>query len=167
MRQAIHKLVEAVRSLKLSTVDRNGAEHLVIGLSREEMSDRLLDLHAALAAYDKDGDGELIEARRMREAIGEIFRWIKIQGLSVDEPLDIVARVLGAEERKKGGGYEIMPAFAPKHVRKRKGWKPQLALPGERLTAMRSLSDHQKLASTMDQVVDRMGAAVSGPGIRG
>lgn len=162
MRQAIHRLVEAARNLKLSVVDRNG-RHLVIGVQRDEMQERLLELHDALEQVDQDGATDVVDARRMREALDATFRWIKTQGLSIEEPVDIVAKVLGVEgTTKKDAGYEIMPSFAPQHERKRKGWKPVLALPGERLTTMRTISDHQKQAGKMDQVVDRMGAVAPG-----
>jgi len=163
MRPAISRLVEAVRALRLSVSQDVEGRKLAIGVPKSSLTDHLIDIHDALAEFDADGAPEVVDARRMREALNEVFRWIKVQGLSIDEPAHLVADILGIEGKKKSNAsYEILPSFAPKHVRKRKTWKPALTLPLDRMKTMRSISDHKKNAAVMEQVVDRMGVIIPG-----
>ena len=162
MRAAISRLIEAARGLKLSVTEEDRGRKLAIGVSRDELTERLIELHDALEAADADGAADM-DPRRTREAFNELFRWIRLQGLSIEEPAALVAATLGVEVKASASsGYDIMPSFSPRHERKKKGWKPTLTLPLERLRTMKSIGDHAKVANNMDQVVSKMGDAAPG-----
>lgn len=160
MRKTLIDLVEAVRGLKLSFASRNDDRRVRVGIQASALPGHLLVIYDALEAFDADGGVTLDdagEADRMRKALDATFRWIKTQGLSTDEPLDLVAEALGAKAEKKRASYDILPAFAPQHVRKKKSWKPRLSLPADQLHVMRSIDDHRKVAFDMQQVIMRIG----------
>lgn len=158
MRQAVVNLVEAVRGLCLA---RSGGAHGVkIALAPQALPPQLLLLLDAFEQVEREGgtaaDDELAKVKAGLEGV---FRWIKLQGLSTDEPLDILAQALGGKARKKPKSLTVMPTFAPSFQGK-KSWKPKLGLGrGIGDLAPTSLDEHRKVASEMDQVTAKMGAA--------
>jgi hypothetical protein len=172
MRKTIVDLIEAVRGLGLSSVMRDGQRHLKVGVDPLAFQEALMRVSDALEAVDADSaPAAEDDAARMRAALDSTFRWIRLQGLSTEEPLALVAEALGQKGKKRQASYDILPAFAPQHKRK-KGWKPRLSLPRNQVATMRTIDDHRKAAADMDQVNLRMGAVLpaeetySGPGMR-
>ncbi len=64
----------------------------------------------------------------MKAGLEGVFRWIRLQGLSTDEPLEILAKAMGKGERKRKA-LVAMPAFMPGFARK-KPWKPKFRVGG-------------------------------------
>ena len=160
MRKTFIDLVEAVRGLRLSR-SRGSDDRVTLGIEPAQLPRQLVAIHRALEAFDADGgvslDDQTADAGKLRQALDATFRWIRTQGLSTDDPLDLVAEALGSKtDKKKRAAYDILPAFAPQHVRK-KSWKPKLSLPIEQLSVMRSIDDHRKVAAGMQEVIMRIG----------
>lgn len=160
MKQSIFKLVEAVRALRLSYTEAEGKRRIRLGIPAEIVQDRLLDIHDALE--EADADGALLissdETERLNDALNGVFKWIRIQGLALDEPLTIVADAIGLKRKKKPGTYTIMPSFAPAAVRK-KAWNPKMSAIGDDIDVMRTLAQHRRNAENMHLTASRMGAA--------
>lgn len=160
MKQSVIKLVEAVRALRLSYTEAGNKRRVRLGIPAETVQDRLLDIHDALEAADADGamliDGE--ETERLNDALNGVFKWIRIQGLPLDEPLSIVADAIGLKRKKKAGAFTIMPSFAPAAVRK-KAWNPKMSAVGDDIDVMRTLAQHRRNAESMQLTTSRMGAA--------
>lgn len=166
MRQSIVNLVEAVRGLKVARTGQPAPHCVRIGggdrESALEFPERLLALAEALEAFDRDGGAEAGDAEldRIKQGLDGVFRWIKLQGLSTDEPLDIMAVALGGKARKKPKTLSLLPSFTP-GFGKRKTWKPKLST-APRLDGSRSLetmAQHVELAAGMAEVVSKLGAA--------
>lgn len=160
MRKTLIDLVETVRGLRLSFSAKGEDRRVKLGIDPTALPSHLLAIHDALQAFDADGgvafdDAE--ESGRLRKALDATFRWIRVQGLSTDEPLDLVAEALGSKKERRKAAYDILPAFAPQHVRKKKGWKPRLQLPADQFHVMRSIDDHRKFAADAQQVLMRIG----------
>ena len=157
MRQAVVNLVEAVRGLCLA---RASSGHGVrIGLQPQALPPQLIAILDALEQVDRDGGHGEDELAKVKAGLEGVFRWIKLQGLSTDEPLDILAQALGGKARRKPKALTVMPTFAPSYERK-KAWKPKLNLArgiGDGLPT--TLDDHRKTALAMGEVASKMGAA--------
>ncbi len=161
MRQAVVNLVEAVRGLCLAR--SSGGHGVRIGLQPQALPPQLLALLDALEQVDRDGGAGEDELAKVKAGLEGVFRWIKLQGLSTDEPLDILSQALGGKARRKPKALTVMPTFAPSYQRK-KAWKPKLNLArgiGDGLPS--SLDDHRKAAFDMGEVAAKMGAAAPRP----
>lgn len=153
MKPSFSRLIEAVRGLKLVRARSGSAPAIRLGLHPDTVQPALGELFDALEGVDADGSAttDLDDPARLKEALNATFKWIRMQGLATDEPLALVAEALGTKAEKARKGYQILPAFAPEHVRK-KTWKPKLSLVGTEAEPMLTLADHRKNAARMGEV---------------
>jgi len=162
MRQAIINLVEAVRGLKLSRTHQPAPHCVKIGVAARELPEQLLTVLDAFEALEREGGAGLAdqELDNIKAGLDGVFRWIKLQGLSTDEPLAIMAQALGAQGKKKPKSFPLLPSFTPGFT-KRKSWKPKLSIaPGfSGAKTLDSMEEHIQQAKAMGEVVAKMGAA--------
>lgn len=160
MRQAVVNLVEAVRGLRL--VRSSGAHGVRIALPPQELAPQLIEVLEALEAVEREGaNPEESELAKVKVGLEGVFRWISLQGLSTDEPLEILAKALGKGERKRKA-LVTMPVFAPGFARK-KTWKPKFRVGGTGEfgdSVPRTIEEHRKVAFVMDQIRNSLGSAV-------
>lgn len=167
VRKSVVDLVEAVRALNMRRAETGGVERVRIGLAAGEAEERFLALQKALEALDAEGGlaaespAADTDASKLRTALDSVFRWIRLQGLPVDEPLEQVAEALGEGKRKKkAAGYQKLPVFAPNGFKKKMSWKPKMHIVGVLdMKGRMSMSDHRARSADFQQVVMKMGAA--------
>jgi len=159
MRQAVVNLIEAVRGLRLAR--SSGTHGVRIELGAADLAPNLLATLEALEAVERDGgDSVDEELAKVKMGLEGVFRWIRLQGLDTDEPLEILARAMGGRPPRKHKAPASMPTFAPNFA-KRKQWKPKLSLAqGLGSDNPRTLEEHRKVAFVMDQVRASLGDAV-------
>lgn len=168
MRKDIVDLIEAVRALSLVPTGEVGPRCVRIEGDPKLLPERLLAVAKALEAVDAKGAAaateESVDLGKLKSAIDGVFRWIRLQGLKTDEPFDIIAQALGGSAKSKGKKLETMPVFALT-FKPKKQWKPRVSL-GKRLEdekAPETIEEHREMATKMNEVISKMGAAAPMP----
>lgn len=175
MRKEIHDLIEAVRRLDIRISDGSLPGCVKLGGPAMDFPARLMEVQRALEAVDKAGgadaalgdssvsaDAAAAQAAQLRTAIDGVFRWMRVQGLDVSEPMEIVGDALEVPQGKRKKSYQTLPVFAPNGCKRRKGYRPKLNL----LPAYEdrdSLKDVRKHAYAIEQTEQIMGHAVAKP----
>lgn len=117
MRQEVHELIEAVRDLEIR-VDASAPGQIRLTCDKAEFPRRLHRVALALEAVDRSGAAanEMAgadparDAARLRLALDGVFRWMKMRGMDLADPLQIVATALRKPELA-AKAYRPTPVF--------------------------------------------------------
>ena len=170
MRKEIVDLVEGVRSLKIARTGHPAPHCVKIGVPAPEFPVKLEELQAALERLDASGGlGRGVEdedVSKLRDAVNGVFRWIRMQGLSADEPMRILSETLSGKPQKKQQAFEMLPKYAVTARKKKMKWKPKLSYEaelGDRHLSGSDLKSHAKLSADMQQTILKMGEIMPDP----
>jgi len=169
MSPEIIDLVEAVRALGIRLTGKPSPGCIRIGGDPKDFPLRLASLQERLEAVDASGaladdegpaaprpsDGE---AERLRRALDGLLRYIQVKGVDMDAAVDIVSDALGVDvQQKKEKAYETLPRFAPRGVKRRKGFSPRLRLMPD-LPSDVSIGSLRRIAGEANMTATMMGS---------
>jgi hypothetical protein len=163
MRKAIHQLAESVRALQIEPTGNPSPNCVRIAMPKEHLPEALLEVRAALDAFDAAGGvsadpAPADDVSKLRMAIDGLLRYVKMRGLGIEDAEDIVRTALG-KSKKRRKRLEPLPVFAPNGWRRAKKFKPTLRIATDSVTK----SDIESDARKMRWVLDELGSAAPKP----